>query len=482
MASYQQDFGADFNASKISSLIRKWEATDAYRHMVDGNSYYNGINTTIANLTRMYWSDKSKKMTPNPYVSQERIGFGKFHDVVSQKVSTLLNEAPDITDFDDDAFSKKLGFALKKAATYASCCGIGWIFVSSQLNLNVFNPAGCIAFRDDSDSSRILAFIRYWDVHSLNNSEFIRYAEVYTLEGIATYVSGDSGSNFSLAKNTEPYSYAVEKDFLGTRIVENNIGAIPLIELDNNDSKMSDLTPSLRSKIDVIDVINSGFANNIQDFSDVYWVIKNGTSETTDAFEDFMASITKTKKMVVNGDDASSLGAEPHQFEIPTAARSTFCDRMKAEIADETGVVDPKDLTGSSITNVAIKAVTMKLRQRVSDFEWDVYEATLKILKLYTLFTGIETSDDVNFTWLLIDNQTEIVDNAQKIQPNISQKSYLKLLKRADYIENVDDEIAQIQDEANSKFTLEPTPTEADVVPEATISTDSTQPATAEAK
>ena len=451
MASYQQDFGTDFSAKKIRSLINSWEGSSERMAMVDGVDYFNGNNVTIRNITRMFWSDKSKSMKVNPYVAQNRIGFNKFHDVVSQKVSTLLNEPPIIDGFDDDSFTKKLGFALKKTATYSSCCGVGWMFYSEDNQISVFNPVNCIAFRDDEDTSVIKAFIRYWKVSTMTNSDSVEYAEVYTEDGMTKYRSGKAGSDFTQIAPIVPYREMVMSDFEGMRSEVVPTSRIPLVELDNNDGRTSDLTPTLRAKIDIIDIVNSGFANNIQDFSDVYWVIKSGGDVNTDVFEEFMSDVSRTHKIVASGDGS---GAEPHQFEIPVQARSTFCDRMKTEIADETGVVDPKDLTGSSVTNVAIKAVTMKLRQRVSDFEWDVYNACQKVMGLYNEYNSTDYTGDISFTWLLVDNQTEIIDNAQKIQPNISQDSYLALLKRADYISNVDDEKRKIAEEQSAKYSL----------------------------
>jgi len=459
MASYQQDFGADFSAKKIRYLINSWESSSERMAMADGIDYYDGNNVTIRKVVRSFWSDKSKCMKVNPYVAQNRIGFNKFHDVVSQKVSTLLNEPPIIDGFDDDEFTKRLGFALKKTATYSSCCGVGWMFYSEDNQISVFNPVNCIAFRDDEDTSVIRAFIRYWKVKTMTNSDSVEYAEVYTDDGMTRYRSGKAGSDFIQIAPIVPYREMVMSDFEGIRAEVVPTSKIPLVELDNNDGRTGDLTPTLRAKIDIIDIVNSGFANNIQDFSDVYWVIKAGGDVDTDVFQEFMSDVSKTHKIVAGGDGSD---VEPHQFEIPVQARSTFCDRMKTEIADETGVVDPKDLTGSSVTNVAIKAVTMKLRQRVSDFEWDVYNACQKVMGLYNEYNSTDYTGDISFTWLLVDNQTEIIDNAQKIQPNISQDSYLALLKRADYISNVEEEKRKIAEEQRDKFSLVDM-TEADV-------------------
>lgn len=451
MASYQQDFGTDFSGAKLRSLIVSWEGSQERMRMADGVDYFRGENTTIKSITRKFWSDKSKSMKVNPYVAQNRIGFDKFHDVVSQKVSTLLDEPPVLDGFDNDSFTKDLGYALKKCANYSSCCGVGWIFYSGDNKLSVFNPVNCIAFRDDEDSSVIRAFIRYWDSDSMTNTTGVQYAEVYTEDGMTKYRADKYGGNFTKISETIPYRYKVLDDFEGVRSESVPTSSIPIVEMDNNDDRTGDLTPTLRAKIDIIDIVNSGFANNIQDFSDVYWVIKAGGDVDTDVFQEFMSDVSKTHKIVAGGDGSD---AEPHQFEIPVQARSTFCDRMKSEINDETGVVDPKDLTGGSLTNVAIKAASMKLRQRVSDFEWCVYNSCLKIMSIYNDYNADKFDGDISFTLLLVDNTTEIIDNANKVQPYISQDSYLSLLKRADVIENVEREKEKLAEEQKDKVSL----------------------------
>ena len=83
----------------------------------------------------------------------------------------------------------------------------------------------------------------------------------------------------------------------------------------------------------------------------------------------------------------------------------------------------------------------MKLRQRVSDFEWFVYRACKSILKLYNEYNNLNNEYEIDFIKLLVDNDTEIVSNAVMVKDSISQRSYLNLLKRANIIDNVDEEI-----------------------------------------
>ena len=174
-------------------------------------------------------------------------------------------------------------------------------------------------------------------------------------------------------------------------MIENKtMSKMPIVEYMNNEQRQSDFKPNIRSKIDIIDIVESGFANNIEDFSDVYWTIRESANIPTDTYEDFVANINRTKR--VFGEDI-----QPHQIEIPTQARSTFVEMIKKDLIKDSGVIDTETMTGSSLTTTAIKAATMKLRQRVSDFEWYAYQATNELIAIYQSFNNLSFEFDVVF-------------------------------------------------------------------------------------
>ena len=53
--------------------------------MLVAEDYYNGKNTTVNALRRIYWSDSAKGWAENPFVANNKIGYGFFYDMVSQK-------------------------------------------------------------------------------------------------------------------------------------------------------------------------------------------------------------------------------------------------------------------------------------------------------------------------------------------------------------------------------------------------------------
>jgi len=65
---------------------------------------------------------------------------------------------------------------------------------------------------------------------------------------------------------------------------------------------------------------------------------------------------------------------------------------------------------------------------------------------------------DIDFSKMLIDNDTELIDNANKIRPDISRETYLELIKKAGYISDVKEELKRIENENASIFSvIEPT-------------------------
>ena len=106
--------------------------------------------------------------------------------------------------------------------------------------------------------------------------------------------------------------------------------------------------------------------------------------------------------------------------------------------------------------------MTLKLRQRISDFEWEAYRAATDIINKRLQYIGKAGEFDIDFSEMLIGNDTELIDNANKIRPDVSRETYLGLIKKAGYISDVKEELKRIENENASMFSVtEPTePTE----------------------
>jgi len=447
MASFNSDFIKIKTGQGYQTAINDFLNSCERKAMIVAEDYYNGKNTTVNALKRVYWSDRLKGWAENAFVANNKIGYGFFYDMVSQKVNTLHNEPPSITmdkkyKFPND-YEKQLGFSLKKAGTLASIQGTAFMFEDLDNNISVFKASDCIPYYDD-DSGVLRALIRFWIVKTKYKD--ILYFEVYEEDGVTKY---RDTPRLEIVQNKIPYKFTVRSSAISSEVENATISKIPIVEYMNNEYRQSDFKPNIRSKIDIIDIIESGFANNIEDFSEVYWTIKESANVPMDTYEDFVANISRTKK--VFGEDI-----KPNQIAIPTEARSTFVKMMKEDLIKDSGVIDTETMTGSSLTTTAIKAATMKLRQRVSDLEWFAYQSTNELIAIYQIYNNLNFEFEVVFEKMLISNDTEIIDNVVKISSDLSEYDRFVIYKRANMIDDVEEAIKRKQSE--SVFTIvEPT-------------------------
>lgn len=467
------------NPELLSSICENWKLSNTHISQRDDWRYFNGDNVTISELKRYYWSDPKvilngngqptldsngcpKKFgggfVENRYVANNRIGYGVYKDIVSQKTNSLLDETPTISGIElDKKFIKQFGYSMKIGGQRAAGQGVSYIYQDYLGNLTVFQSENCIPYFDEMTGD-LIALVRFWDIPtngemSYQNNSYKSYytiIETYTKEGLTVY---STRGKFHIEKPLTPYKFKRTADIFGNTITGEAVN-LPITIFRNNPDYKSDMTSSVRAKIDIIDTVNSGFANNIEDFSELFWVIKNASGMDSTAFEDYVANINRSKKIIVGDSDE----VNTKQIDIPTEARTKFVELMKKELIFETGIIDTQAIAaGGDIRNIGIKLMTLKLRQRISDFEWEAYRAATDIINKRLQYIGKAGEFDIDFSEMLIGNDTEMIDNANKIRPDVSRETYLELIKKAGYISDVKEELKRIaDDEANAFSVIEP--------------------------
>ena len=146
--------------------------------------------------------------------------------------------------------------------------------------------------------------------------------------------------------------------------------------------------------------------------------------------------------------------ATPEQFSIPHEARSKAIEMLELQIIKESGVIDNEKLSSTALTTTAIKTATMKLEQRVSDFEWFVNEAITTAVKLWQEYNNKFFEFKIDFTKLLVNNVTESIDNLVKIRSDISQKTALEILQKLKIIDDAEEELKELQKEREASISL----------------------------
>jgi SPP1 family phage portal protein len=220
-----------------------------------------------------------------------------------------------------------------------------------------------------------------------------------------------------------PYVLHTQTDALGTVVTGgHNYVMLPVRPLCANSERRSELTPAIKSKIDAYDCILSDFADNLDRANDVYWVLNNFGGSMDDVAE-LLEQINRLKAVsnLSDGTGAAST-AEPHTIEVPYAAREKALDLLEKALYQDYMALDMDELTGGSLTNVAIRAATANLNLKANRYEWQVRQFVRQIL----LLAGIE-SDEIRFKRQSIANESETVADIAVMRDYIDKRTALKI-------------------------------------------------------
>jgi len=214
---------------------------------------------------------------------------------------------------------------------------------------------------------------------------------------------------------------------------------IPFVPLYNNKERISDLY-RIKPLIDVYDIINSDFANNIDDMQDAFFTLKGFTGDTKH-LASFMKQL-KQLKVVPVGDDGE---VNAQQLTIPVEARKTFLDILRKDIYESSMAVDLSQVSGGSITNVFIKAMFTDLELKTDEFENEVRKFIFGLLDFINVNDGQNFTDQMTFDRSKLMNEVEKNNMLIKLQGILSLQTIRELLP---YDIDLTQELARIREES----------------------------------
>ena len=189
-----------------------------------------------------------------------------------------------------------------------------------------------------------------------------------------------------------------------------NYPTFPIVPLWGNPAHQSELI-GLQEQIDAYDLIKSGFANDLDDASQIYWIIQNaGGMDDVDLVK-FVERMKTVKAAVVDDDGAR---AESHTIEVPYASREALLDRLRSDMYDDFMALDTKAIAGGAATATQIKAAYEPLNNKADMYEYCLHDFLQNIF----LLAGIPDAE-ASFT------RSVIVNTQDEIQTLIQGASYL---------------------------------------------------------
>jgi hypothetical protein len=299
---------------------------------------------------------------------------------------------------EEDKTKKALGphfdHVLKEAAYHALIHGCSYLFWDMD-KVYEFKATEFVPL-DDESTGALRAGIRFWQLDSSRPMKAVLYEQ----DGYTKYhtVKGQLVEEQAKRGYKVTYQYTEAGDIIDTE--EENYASLPVVRMYASRPKQSTLV-GMQEAIDAYDLILSGFANDLSDCAQIYWIVENygGMDE-----QDLAQFLDRLKlNHIANADTQSGGSVHPYTQDIPFQARQAFLDDMKARIYEDFGALDVHTVAAGA-TNDHIDAAYQPLDENAADFEHWVSDAVAQLLALQ----GIE--DKPVFKRQRISNQREQVE------------------------------------------------------------------------
>lgn len=391
--------------------VEEFKRSQAYLEALEGEAYYHKHNTTIEKYQKFITTLSGAKIADD-VSANHKLKTLFFRRLVLQQVQYVLGNGVVLQgDGNKEKLGKDFDFQLMNGAKKAMASGISFGFWNLD-HLEIFSycdskrNAGFCPLKDDK-TAVLRAGIRFWYKY-IDDKEIIRFT-LYEEDGYTEY--SISNNDVTIVQPKKSYITVTKK--LGNGEIEEvsgeNYTTLPIVPLYANDSYESELI-GIRECIDCYDLIKSGLANNIDDASEIYWILKNAGGMDDIDMAQFLQRLKNVH--VAQGDDAVDVQAET--MNIPTEARQTMLEILRKDIYEDFQALDVNTLSASAKTTQEIQASYQAQDNKCADFEYYVIDFVQKILEL----AGID--DNPTFVWNRVVNQaeqTQMVLSAQNFLP-----------------------------------------------------------------
>ncbi len=430
------------NKDVIQKYINNFKNSTLKQNMLEGALYYNQKNSKIAEAKKQYYSVKNETVCNDPYKANHKLYSGYLKLLVKQKVGYSVNKSISIKSDDVDTIKEILPdyiHVIKELGTESSIKSRAilqfYIDENKQLKYKQI-PAEQVIIIENQDNKKIIdKVIRFYKKDKKTT------VELYDSEFVTVY---KFKNNMEL-ENKEKLPLLVDSIIYGGSVQETNVntwGKPPFAILYNNYEKQTDLEP-IKSYIDIYDITASDFANNIDDFQDVYLTLKNFMGDS-DELGQVLKDVKRHKVVVTDGDNT---GADFNTVEIPVNARESMLKLAEDNIY-KFGMGLNMDNMDGNITNVRIKAMYSNLNLKANDFEDELQIFWQQVMYFVNRYLEINSKSPITSELIFV--RDKIVNESEVLDANAKQKGAVSedtRLSNHIWVTDVEEEKKKLEEE-----------------------------------
>lgn len=360
-------------AAFVRDCISQHKDSDMTKTARDADLYDRRRNRTINEFVQKMYTATGAAVLDYT-ASNNKLASNFFNRLNTQRATYSLGNG---LTFSGDGVKERLGLdfdaRIAEGGRYALIHGVSFLFFNVD-RVHVF-PLTEFAPLWDEETGALRAGVRYWQISEDKPLSAVLYEE----DGYTVYRSSDKGE-FEVAAEKRGYRQTVrtiaqdEPEVIG----EENYGVLPIVPLWGSRLHQSTLI-GMQQQIDSYDLICSGFANDLTDCAQIYWLLENYGGMSDADIAKFRDRIKLQHFAVADTDNGR---ITPYTQEIPVAARTAYLDMIRSRIYEDFGALDVVGFSAGQKTATEIQAAYQPLDEQADDFEYQIIDAVQAILRL----------------------------------------------------------------------------------------------------
>lgn len=411
----------------IRRCINEHKSSELYRTAVIADEYDKHRNRTIREYQKLLY-DISGQAVPDNWTANYKMASKFFNRFVTQENQYLLGNG---VTWGEDSTKEKLGedfdTQIQKLGKMALVGGLAFGFFNFD-HLECFSVTEFAPLYDEENGA-LMAGVRFWQI---DGNKPLR-ATFYEIDGYTDYIwNTRDKKDGQILHDKRAYILKIRtSEADGVEIYDRqNYPTFPIVPLWGNPHHQSELT-GIREQIDCYDLIKSGYANNVDEGSLIYWTLNNAGGMSDIDLAEFVKRM-KTLHAAVTDDGVQ---AQSHNLEAPYQSREALLSKLRSDLYEDAMALDTKNIAGGAVTATQIRAAYEPLNSKVDQYEYCVREFIKGILAI----AGIE--DEPVFSRSVIVNSQEeiqlVLQSAQFLDEEYVTRKILTLLGDGDMADDI---------------------------------------------
>ena len=379
-------------AKWLGQAIAQYMRSDEYKLAQEADKYERQQNVRINEYVRKVYDITGAASVDftNP---NNRIASNFFHLLNTQRTSYSLGNGvsfagktierqPDMRiithDLTKDALGNDFDDVLYRVGFYSLEHGVCYCFYNDG-DYYVFPMTEFLPFPDEV-TGKIRAGVRFWCLEWHKRPVVV---DLYEEDGYSRYMTANGKYGLGaleLREEKRPYKETVQiSEADGEEIVGGeNYTSLPIAVMYGSKNKQSTLV-GLKANIDAYDLIHSGYANDLSECAQMYWIIDNAAGMQEEDIQRLRDRMLLQHIVVADNQNSP---ITPYAQEIPYNSREACLNRIKDSLYRDFGALDVTTFTGGQKTATEIRAAYQPMDLEADDFEYQANQFIQQILAL----------------------------------------------------------------------------------------------------